>query len=215
MGQLWKQNTLILIILIFAFDFAEAQQRTKKSEFQATKVGFILMNYSGSTNKSFSQGANGYALELSSDSGGSYFRYFLKGRISHSEGKQNFVDNVNTMFNSTYKFSGFSPEIGISVYPVRRRESGLNMYLWGVGIVSYNYLDLATIPASSSVKQRDQGYGTGYGGGLGFEFVIAPSRSGSRYLVYGEVGFRDERVNLLQRTDFEIAGMSYSLGFGF
>jgi hypothetical protein len=207
----------IFFILVFVFLsplILQAQARAKKTVFQTTKVGLIQENYSGTSNNSFALGGPGYAFEMSTDSGGNFLRYFLKGRISYSEGKQNFLNTNGTPFLSTYKYSGFSPEIGIALYPVSRRESGVNMYMWGVGIVSYNYLDLATIPANSTIKSKDQGFGTGYGGGLGFEFMIAASRGGGRYLAYGEVGFRDERAQLVQSKQFEISGMTFCIGFG-
>jgi hypothetical protein len=206
-------NLFIATLCVGSLSYAQAK-RSKKAEFQTTKVGLLQQNYSGTTNKSFALGSPGFGFELSTDSGGTFLRYFLKGRISYTEGRQGFLDGA-TVFTTNYKYSAFAPELGLALYPVTRRASGFNMYLWGIGSLSYNYLDLATIPANSTIKSKDQGFGNGYGGGLGFEYIIGASRGGSRFLVYGEVGFRDERVNLVKSDRFEISGMTFCLGAGF
>ncbi len=209
-------NAAIFIFCVITFfeSYSMAETKSKKAAFQATKFGLLQQNYSGATNKSFAQGSSGYGFELSTDSGGTFLRYFLKGRVSYAEGRQSFLDG-NTTFTTNYKYSAFAPELGISLYPVSRRDSGLNMYLWGIGTVSYNYLDVASVPSGSTLKTKDQGFGSGYGGGLGFEFIIAAGRGGHHYLTYGEVGFRDERVDIFQVTQFEISGLTFCLGLGF
>ena len=184
-----------------------------RGSFRSTKIGIIQQNYSGSSNKSFALGSPGTGLELTLDNGYSLFRYFFKTRFTVSEGTQNFL-NSGTVFNSNYKFSQFAPELGLSFFPIPRRDKGVNIFLWGLGAISYNNLELKNLPTTTTLQSKEQAFGYGYGGGLGFELVIAPSSGGSRYLVYGEVGFRDERADLA-KTQFEISGMTYSLGFGF
>ena len=184
-----------------------------RGAFRSTKIGLIQENYSGPNNTSFALGNPGTGLELTLDSGYSVFRYFFKTRFIVSEGAQNFLSS-GTAFNSKYKFSQFAPEIGVSFFPIPRREKGVNIFLWGAGAISYNNLELKNLPTTTTLQSKEQAFGYGYGGGLGFELIIAPSKGGSRYLIYGEVGFRDERADLV-KTQFEISGMTYSIGLGF
>ena len=130
-----------------------------------------------------------------------------------AEGSQNF-SNSGTVFNSKYKFSQFSPEIGVSLFPIPRKEKGVNIFLWGLGAISYNNLELKNLPTPTLLQTKEQAFGYGYGGGLGLEMIVATSRAGNRYLIYSELGFRAEQANLAN-TNFEISGMTYSLGFGF
>ena len=120
-----------------------------------------------------------------------------------------------------------SPELGVSFYPVRRGDKGLNLYVWGAGIASYNYLEIDPISTTSGttttsvtrftkLKNKDQGYGLGGGAGIGFEMMFGGGgRSGGRFLIYGEVGFREQSAQLASSTEFQLQSVSYSLGFGF
>ncbi len=210
------QDSLILrfsflVSLLFVSTTAFAIENN--GSFRSTKLGLIQQNYSGPAYRSFALGNPGLGLELTLDSGYTIFRYFFKARYTASEGKQDFL-NAGTVFNSNYKFSQFSPEIGVSFFPVPRREKGVNIFLWGVGTLSYNNLELKNLPAVTKLQSKEQAFGYGYGGGLGMEFVLGTSRGGSRYLVYGELGFHDEQSEMVN-TKFEISGMTFSLGLGF
>ncbi|MBC7419124.1 MAG: hypothetical protein H7328_00200 [Bdellovibrio sp.] len=205
---------LILTAFVFcAFSSLAHAQRSKSNE-QTSKIGILQQTYSGTKNHSFAEGSPAYGVEISTDRGNNYLRYFLKGRISYSTGLQNFL-NLGTAFSSAYQFTTFAPELGISIYPVSRRERGLNLYLWGVGVLSYNYLEINTLPTGSNIPPKDQGYGYGYGGGLGFEIMLSGARVKSKSMIYGEVGFRDERAQLVKETAFEVGGITFSLGYGF
>lgn len=204
---------ILFILLISNVAFS---QRSKKSvgNFRSTKIGAIAQNFTGTANRSFSSGGMGYGAEIGVDGGGSYFRYFLKGRMIYAEGSQNFL-NGTTAFSSRYKFAELAPELGLSIFPVVRRDDGMNLYLFILGCVSYNYLELGTIPTGSTQLAKDQSFGYGYGGGIGFEYLLRGERAGAKNLIYGEFGFRDERTTLVQTSNFEISGMTFSLGFGF
>ncbi len=205
-------SKLILILLLFNYDLALAV--TRKGEFQSTKVGFIQQNFTGADKQSFSKGSPSYGVELSIDSGGEYLRYFFKTRITNSIGSQNFLNGATTFF-SKYEYTSIEPEIGAAFFPVARNDRGLNIYLWGVGGVSYNNLSIEAIPAISTIKPKAQEFGTGYGAGLGFELIAFTTRSGKRLLLYTEVGFRDYRAPLAGLNAFEVSGMTFSAGFGF
>ncbi len=202
----------ILLVVLFGFHTAFAAQG--RGAFRSSKLGIIQQSYSGPANRSFALGSPGTGLELTLDDGNTVFRYFFKTRFTTTEGSQNF-SNAGTTFNSKYKFLQFAPEIGVSFFPIPRREKGINIFLWGTGSISYNNLELKNLPTVTKLQSKEQSFGYGYGGGLGVEVILFSSaKGGSRYLAYAEVGFRDERADLTN-TQFEISGMTYSLGFGF
>ena len=76
-------------------------------------------------------------------------------------------------------------------------------------------MSIESAPAALNIKAKSQEFGTGYGAGLGFELIALATRSGQKFLIYSEVGFRDYRTPLAGLSAFEVSGMTFSLGFGF
>lgn len=209
-----------LLIRIFYVLFllsltSEVFALSRKGEFQSTKVGFVQQNYTGAAKQSFAEGSPSYGVELSIDTGGQHLRYFFKTRVTNSIGSQNFIKNSIT-YGSKYEYTSIEPELGLSLFPVARKEKSLNLYFWGVGGVSYNNLSIDNVPTTvTGVKSKAQEFGSGYGAGLGFEFILYTSRGGNKFLAYSEVGFRDYRAPIAGLNAFEISGMTMSFGFGF
>lgn len=215
---------LLFIFFIFTTENLLAQSKLRNAKF--SKIGFIYQTYSGSKDVSFAEGGVGYGAEMTIDSGGDVFRYFMKAKVIYSEGTQNFLDNL-TEVKSSYKFTQVAPELGFTIYPVAKKKSGLNLYVWAVGILSYQFFDLtpiSTVTSGGSVtavttfaklKNRDQGYGYGAGGGLGFDIFFSEKSRPWIKSIYGEVGFREEAAQIANRTDFEIKSIDFMLGFGF
>ena len=191
-----------------------------RSSFDQARVGLTQQNYTGPSKSSFSDGSPAYGLEIAVDNGNSYFRYFFKARFNTSTGSQNFIKGTTTYF-SKYEYMSFEPEIGGAFFPIARNDKGLNIYLWAVGTVSYNYLVLKNVPNTVNVDAKDQQFGTGYGGGLGFEYVLSTSgsrgksKSSGRLSLYSEIGFRTNYASLAGQNDFQVSGMTISLGMGF
>lgn len=208
---LCNRASLVLSLILLAGSVNAASGR---GAFQTTKLGLLFQDYSGAATKSFAQGNPGYGMELTADAGNTYLRYFFKSRFIFADGVQNFSD-AGTVFSSTYKYSQFSPELGLSFFPVSRKTKGLNIYLWGVGGISYNNLEVKNLPVNSLIRAKDQSFGYGYGAGIGFEFILTSGSSGNFYLIYGEAGFREARTSLTNYDQFEVGGATYSVGFGF
>lgn len=201
--------------LLFLTCISEAASG-KRGGFDSTKIGLTQQIYTGPSKSSFADGSPAYGLELSVDSGTEYFRYFFKTRFNTSSGSQNFLKNTTTYFTK-YDYMSFEAELGGAFYPIARQDKGLNIYLWGVGSISYNYLVLKNVPSTVNVDSKSQEFGTGYGGGLGFEYVIGrgKGRSVGRYSIYSELGFRNTYASLAEQKDFQVSGMTIALGVGF
>ncbi len=224
MGLRYIRNTVILFVIFFCSAQAFSQGKGGK-RLKISKLGFVYQTFSGDRNKSLADGAPSYGAELSVDSGGEYFRYFMKTKIMYSEGKQNFLDDA-TEVKSNYSLTQIMPELGFSFYPVARKNQGLNLYLWGVGIVSYNVLELKPISSTASngtitpvtsytkLNTRDQGFGYGGGGGFGFEIIFGSRKTG-QFSVYGEAGFRQQIAQLANQSQFQLNSIQFSLGLGF
>ncbi len=200
-----------------------AQSKLRNAKF--AKIGFIYQTYSGDKDISLAEGAAGYGAEMTIDSGGDIFRYFMKAKMIYSAGTQNFLDNV-TEVKSNYKFTQVAPELGFTLYPVPKKKSGLNLYVWAVGIATYQFVDLSPISSVVSgtttavssytkLKSRDQGYGYGGGGGIGFDIFFSERSRPWIKSIYGEVGFRDQVAQMAGREDFQIKSINFIVGLGF
>ena len=223
MGSVFIRNSLILLVLFLCS--AQAFSQAKGKRLKISKLGFVYQTFSGDRNKSLADGAASYGAELSVDSGGEYLRYFMKTKVMYSSGKQNFLDDTAEV-KSNYILTQIMPELGVSFYPVARKNRGLNLYLWGVGVVSYNVLELAPIsstaengtvsPVTSYTKlnSRDQGFGYGGGGGFGFEIIAGSGKTG-QYTMYGEAGFRQQITQLAKQSQFQLNSIQFVLGLGF
>jgi hypothetical protein len=225
-----KVYLLVLLFIMCDSVWAQSSSRlsNRKSDFvlsrssqnRVKKLSLVVQNYTGPEYTSFSDGSSGYGAEISTDDGGRHFRYFFRARFNRSQGKQDFRKS-NTVYTSEYDFMSFEPEMGISLYPVARSEKGMNIYVWGSGHLSYNYLEIKSIPNNvTGVDSKSQDFGSGYGGGVGVEFVLGGMRasgvrSSGKLMVLGEVGFRENFAPLAGLSSFEISGMTVSLGVGF
>jgi|GEM_PF-3329690 len=204
----------VLIFLLLGLESVQVFAISRKGEFQSTKVGFTQQNFTGVDQQSFAGGSPAYGGELSIDSGGQYLRYFFKTRIASSIGSQTFIKS-GISYDSKYVYTSIAPELGVALFPISRKDKGINIYMWGVLGVSYNNLTINAVPVGINVKSKAQEFGAGYGAGMGFEMIILATRGGKKMLVYSEVGFRDYRAPLAGLNAFEVSGMTFSLGFGF
>lgn len=215
-----------ILILFFLVGHKVVWADSKKL-LKVGKIGYVYDNYSGTTNKSFTEGQPGQGLEISIDNGGEYFRYFIKSRFIYSSGTQNFLDGA-AIVKSNYTLLHLAPEIGASVYLVSRKNKGLNLYLWGSGMLSYSMLELSPISSTSSstgsttsvteysiLSKKDQGFGYGFGAGVGIEYIISITSQMRQKMIYADIGFREQNANLAKKDDFQINTLSFSLGFGF
>ena len=151
---------ILLLVILSCAQLSWAQQRGfRGGPTKTTKIGLNYANYTGPDNTSFSKGSPAFGVEASIDNGGEYFRYFFKAVAEYANGSQAFSKNA-TNYTSKYEFFSIAPEIGVALYPVPKRNSGLNIYLFGFGEVSYNYLNILTIPAAvTGVNSKSQEFG--------------------------------------------------------
>lgn len=192
-----------------------------KSNVGFAKFAVSTESYTGTKNKSFSGSNQAYGGEIGVDAGFNFLRYYAKLKVHSSSGKQNFLDNtVET--RSNFSLLQIAPEIGLALYPVGRNERGLNLYFFGGGLFSMNLLELKPIsiaatnaPATTFTKlqTKQQGYGYGFSGGIGFEIVFGNNKS-SKKMIYGETGVKQSTANLADRTDFEINSLFFTIGIG-
>lgn len=208
-------RTLSAAVIFFALVIApNAFAQRTRGAFRSTKIAGTITSYTGPAKSSFSEGSPGHGVEFSVDSGSGHFRYYYRARLNQSLGSQNFIRSGTTFFTD-YDYYSIEPEIGFAIYPVQRGERGLNIYLWGSGNLSYNYLDLRTVPTGVKVDPKSQALGYGFGGGIGFEFIMRTTKDGKRLMIYSEAGFRQGEVPLAGQTAFQVGGLTAAVGFGF
>lgn len=207
-----------LAFLIFIFYQASSAQAMTTGQggsrptFKATKISLVQQTYSGSKNKSLSEGSAGYGVEFSLDNGGVYFRYNVKARYISSTGRQTFLD-ASTQTQSAYKFSQAQVGLGLQFFPISRVAKGINIYLQGGGFASYDLLELSGT-GFTNLKSREQVIGGGYEAGIGLEFVFITGK-GSTWMIQGELGSRNEKTVIANQNDFDLSHLYISAGLGF
>lgn len=213
---------ILLLFILGTASFSWGQSRLRGGTTKTTKIGISYSNYTGPDNTSFSKGSSGFGLEASIDDGGKYLRYYFKAGADYSNGSQAFIKNT-TVYTSKYEYFAISPEIGLSLYPVARRDRGLNIYLFGFGQISYNYLNIMNIPTTvTGVNAKSQEFGAGYGGGVGVELnwsggmgLSSVKDTAGRNVIYAELGFVNSSAPLAGQNRFELSHIKGVLGYGF
>lgn len=224
-----KNALIIFLTIVFTCPvFAQRKASSSRGGGAGAKanVGYAKFavtteSYTGAKNKSFSNGEQGYGGEIGVDAGYSMLRYYAKLKMYSSSGTQNLLDN-NIETRTNFSLLQIAPEIGLALYPVGRNDRGLNLYFFGGGMFSMNMLELKPLSIVSSgaaattftkLQTKQQGYGYGFTGGIGFEIVFGNNKS-SKKMIYGEAGVKQSTANLADRTDFQVNSLFFSLGVG-
>lgn len=227
-----KKLLVLLMVVIFSLPVF-AQRRAGGGAGSSSSVGGAKNNvglakfalttesFTGAKNKSLSGGPSSYGGEIGVDAGFTILRYYAKLKVSSASGTANFLDNaVETRAN--FSLLQVAPELGLAFYPIGRNERGLNIYLFGGGIFSMNLLELkpltnvstgAAVTTFTKLQTRQQGYGYGFSGGIGFEIVFGNAKS-SKKMIYGEAGVKQATANLADRSDFQLNSLFFTLGMG-
>jgi len=71
------------------------------------------------------------------------------------------------------------------------------------------------VPSGVKVDPKSQALGYGFGGGIGFEFIMHTTKDGKRLMIYSEAGFRQGEAPIAGQTAFQVGGLTAAIGFGF
>lgn len=172
----------------------------------------IQHNYSGEKNKSFGESPTGYGVGVKILTQREYIVPYVGINYGAQNGKQSFLDGT-TSLNSNYNYQYASGEFGIYFFPIGRRERGLNVYINGAGLGSYNSLSLKNSNTLTYIPKSEQNFGTGYKGHVGFEWILQTRGTRTKWTLYTEIGFKKETVKLIKQ-DFNLDTLNYSVGLG-
>ncbi|MBC7741055.1 MAG: hypothetical protein H7061_02580 [Bdellovibrionaceae bacterium] len=200
------------LLLLFTNSKSYAEDMTVSVS--SKRLSLLQQIYTGAEYKSFSKSAPAFGIQFSIDRGHDIIRYYLKGRFTYSESQQSFLNSVSP-FTSRFNFASAGAELGFNLYPFLQRPKGFSTYVNFAGVGSYNQLEMETVPSGSKFSKNEQAFSYGYGGGLGLEWLIDPAQTKTRWLLFGEIGYRYEVTALAQQNAFEISGLMASFGFGF
>lgn len=185
------------------------------------KFAVTTETFTGAKNKSLTGGPESYGGEIGVDAGFNILRYYAKLKVSSSSGSASFLDN-NVETKSSFSLLQVNPDLGLAFYPVGRNDRGLNLYFFGGGSFSMNLLELKPIYIVSTgtaattftkLQTRQQGFGYGFSGGIGFEIVFGNAKS-SKKMIYGEAGVKQTTADLADRSDFQLNSLFFTLGVG-
>lgn len=168
--------------------------------------------YSGPKNKSFA-GASGYGLSINIIKPNEYLAPYVGINIGGQSGRQTFLDGPSEI-SSSYNYQFGSGEAGLFIFPMGRRESGLNLYINGAGVAGYQQVTLNTTTLLTYISSKsDQGFSSGYKGNFGLEWIIKIKGLRTKWTVYTEVGFKNETTRLFNQN-YVLQTFNYSLGLG-
>ncbi|MDG0817482.1 hypothetical protein [Bdellovibrio svalbardensis] len=182
-------------------------------EFSSTKLNLFQEIYSGESYKSLAQGSPGFGIEFSRDAGGTYFRTYAKGRFGASSGKQKFLDG-SSQVNADYSYYFTQGELGLQVYPIARRDVGVNLFIGAGGVLGLNSLGLKPISGSfSQLKAQQQAIAFGYIASIGLEMIFSGANS-RHFMGTLEAAYRQQQAALAGQDEFDLGGLSISVGMG-
>lgn len=202
----------MIALALFCMAGVPSALAARDGDFQTTKLNFFQTNYSGEKHTSLSAGSPGYGVEFFRDGGGSILRSYIKGRFGTSSGSMEFLDGSDEL-TSEYSFYFGQAELGLLVFPISRRESGTNIYLGAGGVVGYNLLSLPSTVETTTLGASHQSVSYGYSASVGVELIFAAAMK-SHYMGTFEVTYRSEQAQLAGQNQFDLSGLTLSLGFG-
>lgn len=198
-------SLFIFLILFLSADFTWASG----GNHPRFKLGFYQILRAGALEKSFSQAGAGMGGDISLQTDGDVFNGFLKLRATLQSGTQDFLDGT-TSTSSSFSFIQTGLDAGMSMYPIPRKNEGLNIFLGLGGGLSYNHLALDKTITFTSLANNSQAIGFGYMAFIGTEWF--PTKN--KWTLSAEFAYRVETANLAGQSQFGVGGLSAGFGFG-
>lgn len=177
-----------------------------------TRLGLQQVLFTGEKGKSFSESGSGLGTELVVMRDGEWFTPFLKARALAVSGKQEFRDGDGSV-SSKFLFYQGQADLGIYLYPLKRRRQGFNVYLGGAGSLAYNHVSLEQSAELTKIPHTDHGFSSGYSGSIGGEWIFG-ARSANRWSLSVEIIHRQDRAVLLRQAGFDLGSTAVCLGLG-
>lgn len=204
----FKLSILSLLIFLVAFFSAEFSIAGGGNH-PRFKLSFYQVLRAGALEKSFAQAGAGMGGDISLQTDGDVFNGFLKLRATVQSGTQDFLDGATTT-SSSFSFIQTGLDGGVSMYPIPRKNEGLNIYLGLGGGLSYNHLALDKTITFTSLANNSQAVGFGYMALIGTEWF--PTKN--KWTLSAEFAYRVETANLAGQSQFSVGGLSAGFGFG-
>ena len=206
------QDFFLLTFAIMLILSGTAHAVKNSTSYPTASFHLTQHNYSGEKNKSFGESPTGYAIGVNILTQREYIVPYVGVNYGAQNGKQSFLDGT-TVFSSNYNYQYASGEFGIYFFPIGRCDRGLNVYINGAGLGSYNSLSLKTSTTLTNIPKSEQNFGTGYKGNVGFEWILQTRGTRTKWTAYAEIGFKKETVKLLKQN-FNLDTLNYSVGLG-
>jgi hypothetical protein len=169
--------------------------------------GFQILR-TGEIEKSFSEAGPGVGGELALTTDGQYLLGYVKGRLTSQSGTQSFLDGVvSTSASFSYIQAGL--EGGGLLYPIPRKNEGINLYVGGGASLGYNYLAIDKTVTFTSLTNNSQAMSFGYSALMGGEWF--PTKN--KWSVFAEFSYRVEAAALVDVSQFNLGGLLTSFGF--
>jgi hypothetical protein len=209
-----KQRQLFLFVFLAMLALSRTSHAfdITGSSYPSTIIKASQHNYSGFKYKSFSDSPTGYSGGITLLTQREYFVPYVGISFGGQSSRQSFIDN-GIAISSPYTYNYTSGEAGMYFFPIGRNTIGLNLYINGAGLASYQSIALDTNATLTKISKTDQNFSTGYKGNVGFEWILKNRGSRTKWTIYTEFGFKKETVELLKQN-FVLDSLSYTVGLG-
>lgn len=197
---------LVLILGWGSSAFAQA------IDFPTTRILGGAPQYSGRDGESFSETGTGISGELQIEMGGAWIAPFASARGAYVTGTQAFLDGT-TSIDSSFTYLQGGLDLGLRLFPVRRRKAGFNIYLGASGGLSYQSIQLGEALTTTSIPKSDQSLGTGVSGFVGAEWLLGGA-SKNKWATFVELVHRTESSKILEQDKFDLRSVTVSFGLG-
>jgi len=176
-----------------------------------TRTGVRQLLYSGDKGTSFAESTAGVGGSVTVFKDGKYIVPFFAFSFSNLSGRQIFFDG-STEVTSNFTYYSAATEIGVALFPIERKNRGVNVYFTGGGTLAYHFLSLSKSTTLTSIPYSDQASSLGYFGGIGAESIVSGDGK-LKWTLITEVLFKKESPVLLKKQ-FDISSFILSIGLG-
>ena len=209
-------NTRTLFLFLSALsslsfpNFAQsANSALNTGSFPRTRLDVHQSLYSGEKGKSLAETSTANGAGISVLSNGQYFVSLFGFDFSNMSGRQIFLDNTAEVMTS-FDYYSATTKLGFQIFPIPRRTRGMNVYLVGLGLLSYNFISLGKSATLTSIPRSDQSLAVGYAVGVGAEWILSDT-SANKWALNAEASLRKESATLFKQN-FDFSSMVLSVG---
>lgn len=191
---------------------SETTWAQSSATFPNTRILIGIPQYSGLDGTSFGETGSGTSAELQVEVEGAWVAPFGAARAMYVSGTQNFLDGTSNR-ESSFSFMQGGFDLGLRLFPLKRRKSGFNIYCGASFGINYQSLQLDESLTTTSIPKSDQSLSNSFAGFVGAELILGGT-SKKKWTLIAEMAQRTEYAKILNQDRFDLRNSTISIGLG-